>query len=58
MADHDIQKFQHLLKRLEEEINFLNSLMAQALIVVSNLKGTWTSIQNVEENWQRDIETH
>jgi len=34
MSDHNIATSQHLLKRLEEEINFLNSLMSQMLIVV------------------------
>ena len=45
MAEHDIQKSQHLLKRLEEEMNFLSSLMAQAGIVSSNLEGTLTAIR-------------
>jgi hypothetical protein len=30
--------------------------MAQVLIVVSNLKGTWTSIKHTQENWKRDVE--
>lgn len=37
MADYDIQKSQHLLKRLEEDMDFLRSLMSQAEIVASNL---------------------
>jgi len=58
MTDPNIATSQHLLKRLEEEINFLNSLMAQVLIVTSNLKGTWISIKHAQENWKRDIEKH
>ncbi len=56
MADHDIQKSKQLLKRLEEEMSFLSSLMSQATIVSSNLKGTWTAIYQVHKNWKRDIE--
>ena len=56
MANHDIQKSQHLLKRLEEEMIFLNSLMSQSLVVVSNIKGTWTAIKVTHENWKRDNE--
>ena len=58
MSDHNIATSQHLLKRLEEEINFLNSLMSQMLIVVSNMKGTWNGISNTQKNWKRDIEGH
>lgn len=58
MADHDIQKSQQLLKRLEEEMNFLSSLMSQAQIVVSNLKGTWIAIDQTHKNWKRDTEKH
>lgn len=57
MADHDIQKSQHLLKRIDEEIIFLSSLMAQAQIVSSNLQGTWTAIDQLHRNWKRDIES-
>ena len=58
MTDPNIATSQHLLKRLEEEINFLSSLISQVLIVSSNLKGTWTSIKHVQENWKRDSEAH
>jgi intein-encoded DNA endonuclease-like protein len=58
MTDPNIATSQHLLKRLEEEINFLSSLMSQVLIVSSNLKGTWTSIKHAQENWKRDNEAH
>lgn len=56
MADHDIQKSIHLLKRLKEEMSFLNSLVSQADIVCSNLQGTWTAIRVTHGNWIRDIE--
>ena len=56
MTDPSIATSQHLLKRLEEEIKFLNSLMAQVLLVTSNLKGTWTYLNQAQENWKRDIE--
>ena len=56
MTDPNIATSQHLLKRLEEEIKFLNSLMAQVLLVTSNLKGTWTSLKHAQENWKREIE--
>lgn len=56
MADHDIQKSKHLLKRLKEEMSFLSSLMSQADVVSSNLQGTWTAIRVTYENWERDIE--
>ena len=56
MADHDIQKSQHLLKRLKEEMSFLSSLMAQANITASNLEGAWTAVRVTYENWKRDIE--
>ncbi len=59
MADHDIQKSKHLLKRLDEEMIFLSSLMAQVsslssqvLIVSSNIKGTWSSIAEIHKNWE------
>lgn len=55
MADHDIQKSIHLLKRLKEEMSFLNSLVSQADIVCSNLQGTWTAIRVTHGNWIRDI---
>lgn len=58
MTDPNIAISQHLLKRLEEEINFLSSLMSQVLIVSSNLQGTWTSIKHAQENWKRDREEH
>jgi hypothetical protein len=56
MTNPNITTSQHLLKRLEEEMNFLSSLMAQAIMVASNLEGTWTSIRITYKNWKRDIE--
>lgn len=56
MVDHDIQNSQHLLKRLEEEMIFLRSLMSQAEVVASNLQGTWTAISVTYGNWKRRTE--
>ncbi len=56
MADHDIQKSQHLLKRLEEEMIFLRNLMSQAEVVAYNLHGTWTAVSVTYGNWKRDLE--
>ena len=58
MANHDIQKSQHLLKRLKEEMSFLSSLLSQAHVAASNLEGTWTAVRVTYENWKRDIEKH
>ena len=51
MADHDIQKSKQLLKRLEEEMDFLRSLISQitnlssqAIVISSTIKGTWNYI--------------
>lgn len=59
MADLDIQKSKHLLKRLDEEMIFLSSLMtqinnlsSQVLYVSSNIKGTWSSIDEIHKNWE------
>jgi len=56
MTDPHIQKSQHLLKRLEEEMTFLRSLMFQAEIVSANIKQTWTAISVTHDNWKRNIE--
>jgi len=50
MTDLDIQKFRHLLKRLDEEMMFLSSLVAQALFISSNLKITWNAIDAIHKN--------
>lgn len=55
MADHDIQNSHHLLKRLEEDMIFLRSLMSQAEVVASNLRGTWTAVEVTYGNWKRGL---
>ena len=55
MAEYDIQNSHHLLKRLEEDMLFLRSLMSQAEVVSSNLRGTWTAISVTHSNWKRDL---
>ena len=61
MANHDIQKSQHLLKRLEEEMIFLSHLLSQmeslsfqVNFVSSNVKKTWHEIGQTHEGWKRD----
>ena len=68
MANHDIQNSQHLLKRLKEEMEFLDSLMAetqthsskmnnltsQVRFVASNIHKTWSSIHVAYESWKRE----
>lgn len=49
MADLDIQKSQQLLKRLDEEMIFLSSLMAQAMIISSSLNSTWSAIEKIHK---------
>ena len=63
MADHDIQKSKQLLKRLEEEMDFLRSLTSQitnltsqAIVISSTIKGTWNYIDQVHKSWKLDIE--
>lgn len=63
MADHDIQKSKQLLKRLEEEMDFLRSLTSQitsltsqAIVLSSTIKGTWNYIDQVHKSWKLDIE--
>ncbi len=62
MADHDIQKSKQLLKRLEEEMEFLRSLTSQianltsqAIVLSSTIKGTWNYIDQVHKSWKLDI---
>ncbi len=59
MADHDIQKSKHFLKTLDEDMAFLSSLMAQinslssqVLVVSSNIKSTWSTIDTIHKNWE------
>ena len=63
MANHDIQKSKQLLKRLEEEMDFLRSLTSQitnltsqAIVISSTINGTWNYIDQVHKSWKRDIE--
>lgn len=56
MTDPDIQNSRHLLKRLDEEMTFLSSLMAQVdslssqvLFVSSGLKGTWSALDKIHK---------
>lgn len=62
MAEHDIQKSRHLLKRLEEEMNFLKSLMSQmdslssqATFVSSGIKKTWSEIDQAHTDFKEDL---
>ena len=63
MAKHDIRESQFLLKRLNEEMIFLSSLMAQienlstqVQYISSGIKKTWSDIDQVHKNWKQDIE--
>ena len=63
MTDSDIQNSCHLLKRLDEEMIFLsnlmtqiNSLSSQVLYVSSNIKGTWSAIDEIHKNWEKKKE--
>lgn len=58
MTKLDIQKSQHLLKRLKEEMNFLSGLMTQAEYQASNIQKTWAMIHDTHENWEENIEKH
>jgi hypothetical protein len=62
MADHDIQKSRHLLKRLEEETNFLSQLLSQmeslsfqVTFVSSGIKKTWSEIDQVHKDFKEDL---
>jgi archaellum component FlaC len=59
MTITDIQKSKNLLKRLDEEMIFLRSLMSQVnalssqvIYVSSNIKGTWSAIDEIHKNWE------
>lgn len=68
MTDPDIQKFeglskaqtsQQLLKCLQKEMTDLNNLLSEALVIASNLEGTWTAIRVTHKNyetWKRELE--
>ena len=63
MANHDIQKSRHLLKRLEEEMSFLSTLMAQIESLLSQtqfvsfaIKKTWSEIDHVHKDLKQHTE--
>jgi hypothetical protein len=63
MAEHGINKSRHLLKRLEEEMVFLSSIMTQieslstqAQFVSSGIKMTWSNINKIYKEFIQDIE--
>lgn len=63
MAEHDIQKSRHLLKRLEEEMFFLSTLVSQienlssqVQYVSSGIKRTWSDIDQIHKNWKQVTE--
>ena len=63
MANHGIQKSKHLLKRLEEEMNFLSYLVAQMggissqiAFTSSAIKRTWSDIDHAYEGWEKEID--
>ena len=63
MANHGIQKSRHLLKRLEEEMFFLStivsqieSLLSQVQHVSSGIKRTWADIDQIHESWKQGTE--
>ena len=63
MADHDIQKSRHLLKRLEEEMIFLSTLIAQIESLLSQtqfvsiaIKRTWSEVDHVHKDWTQRSE--
>lgn len=63
MANHDIQKSRHLLKRLEEEMIFLGtivsqieSLSSQAQFVSTGIKRTWSDIDRIHKDWKQHTE--
>ena len=63
MADHGIQKSRHLLKHLEEEMIFLSaivsqidSLSSQARFISSDIKRTWSEIDQLHKDRKQHIE--
>ena len=63
MADHGIQKSRHLLKHLEEEMIFLNtivsqinSLSSQVHFISSGIKRTWFEIDQIHKDWKQHTE--
>ena len=63
MTTPDIQKTQHLLKHLKDEMSFLSSLMAQlssllrqADFVASGLQWTWKCLESAQKSEESNIE--
>jgi hypothetical protein len=63
MANHDIQKSRHLLKHLEEEMIFLNTIVSQieslsfqAQFVSTGIKRTWSDIDRIHKDWKQPTE--
>ena len=54
MAYPYIATFLYLLKRLERQLRNLSSLLAQASIVRSHLRESWTALYIVLEIFKRD----
>jgi hypothetical protein len=54
MANPNIATFLYLLKRLERQLRCLSSLLAQASVVRSHLKESWTALFIVQEIFKRD----
>lgn len=62
MSNNNITKSQNLLKRLEEEMSFLSSLMSQVnslspqvVLISSSLKETWKAINQAHKDWKREV---
>lgn len=63
MANHGIRESQSLLKRLNEEMIFLNSIMSQienlstqAQYVSSGIKKTWSDIYQIHKDCKQNTE--
>jgi hypothetical protein len=54
MATPYIATFLYLLKRLERQLRNLSTLLAQASVVRSHLKESWTTLCIVLEIFKRD----
>ena len=55
MANLYIASFLYLLKRLERQLRNLSTLLAQASVVLSHLKESWTALYVVQEIFKRDM---
>lgn len=55
MAYPYIASFLYLLKRLERQLRNLSTLLAQASVVRSHLKESWTALYVVQEIFKRDM---